>query len=61
MTGKVELPAESENFAPYGHTLRIAVIPNTVGPRVIVRGFCTKCGFRVQAEECSRVCEPIVQ
>ena len=56
----VAVPPESENYAAFGHTLRVVVLPDLSGPLVTVRVFCTDCGMRFQGEGVRRLCEPVI-
>ena len=58
-TPAVELPPESENYAPFAHILRVVVVPSGAsGPKVRVRVFCTHCGRTTYDDDWLRVCEP---
>jgi len=59
-SSSVEVPPPDENYAPFAHKLRTVVIALT-GPAVKVRTFCTNCGWSLEYDGVTRICEPEVQ
>lgn len=55
----VELPPDSETYAPFTHVLRVVVVNSGAsGPKVRLRVFCEHCGRSTYDDDWNRLCEP---